>query len=165
MYEAGEKVLHEIRQLRADRKGHYSQPFIFKKKVSKVIDIQILNYCVLIFFKQDLTQRIKNEIAEVRQLLKIYRVKRRVDSEDSERPARFVVVTDDEVSEREEVRDSNYVGTDLYWENRFYQVKPFKQPEEDANDLELNMFEAPPTEEMKDGVLSDDINDKEFVMI
>ena len=49
-----------------------------------------------------------------------------MDSEDSERPARFVVVTDDEVSEREEVRDSNYVGTDLYWENRFYQVKPFK---------------------------------------
>ena len=34
MYEAGEKVLLEIRRLRADRKGHYSQPFIFKKKVS-----------------------------------------------------------------------------------------------------------------------------------
>ena len=34
MYEAGEKVLHDIRQLRADRKGHYSQPFVFKKKVS-----------------------------------------------------------------------------------------------------------------------------------
>lgn len=60
MYEAGEKVLLEIRQLRADRKGHYSQPFIFKKK--------------------DLTQKIKNEIAEVRQLLKVYRVKRRSDS-------------------------------------------------------------------------------------
>ena len=110
MYETGEKVLLEIRQLRADRKGQYSQPFIFKKK--------------------DLTLLIKNEIAEVRQLLKVYRVRRRVDSEDSEKPARFVVVTDDEVSEREEVRDSNYVGTDLYWENRFYQVKPFKQPEE-----------------------------------
>ena len=38
----------------------------------------------------------------------------------------FIVVTDDEVSEREEVRDSNYIGTDLYWENRFYQVRPFK---------------------------------------
>ena len=34
MYETGEKVIHEIRQLRADRKGQYSQPFIFKKKVS-----------------------------------------------------------------------------------------------------------------------------------
>lgn len=35
MYEAAEKVLYNVRQLRADRKGHYSQPFIFKKKVSK----------------------------------------------------------------------------------------------------------------------------------
>ena len=34
MYEAGEKVIHVIRQLRADRKGQYSQPFIFKSKVS-----------------------------------------------------------------------------------------------------------------------------------
>ena len=36
MYETGEKVIHEIRQLRADRKGQYSQPFIFKKKVNKI---------------------------------------------------------------------------------------------------------------------------------
>lgn len=34
MYEAGEKVLFEIKKLRADRKGQYSQPFIFKKRVS-----------------------------------------------------------------------------------------------------------------------------------
>ena len=34
MYEAGEKVLFEIKRLRADRKGQYSQPFIFKKRVS-----------------------------------------------------------------------------------------------------------------------------------
>ena len=34
MYEAGEKVIFEIKRLRADRKGQYSQPFIFKKKVS-----------------------------------------------------------------------------------------------------------------------------------
>ena len=47
-----------------------------------------------------------------------------------------MVVTDDEVSEREEVRDSNYVGTDLYWENRFYQVKPFKKR---ANESEYEM--------------------------
>lgn len=65
-------------------------------------------------------------MAEVKQLLKVYRLKRRTDSDDSDRPTRFAVVTDDEVSEREEVRDSNYVGTDLYWENRFYQVRPFK---------------------------------------
>mmetsp|Transcript_12412 Transcript_12412/g.16830 ORF Transcript_12412/g.16830 Transcript_12412/m.16830 type:complete len:216 (-) Transcript_12412:398-1045(-) len=107
MYEAGEKVIFEIKKLRADRKGQYSQPFIFKKK--------------------DLTLRIKNEMAEMRQLLKVYRLKRRKDSENSDKPARFIVVTDDEVSEREEVRDSNYIGTDLYWENRFYQVRPFKQ--------------------------------------
>ena len=64
--------------------------------------------------------QIKNEIAEVRQLIKVYRVKRRSDSEDSDRPTRYGVVSEDEVSEREEARDSNYVGTDLYWENRFY---------------------------------------------
>ena len=74
-----------------------------------------------------------------------------------------MVVTDDEVSEREEVRDSNYVGTDLYWENRFYQIKPFKQPEE-SNDFDTKIFPGT-SEEMKDGVLSDDINDKEFLMI
>ena len=34
---------------------------------------------------------------------------------------------------REEVRDSNYVGTDLYWENRFYQVKPFKKPADESD--------------------------------
>lgn len=32
MYEAAEKVIYDVRQLRADRKGQYSQPFIFKKK-------------------------------------------------------------------------------------------------------------------------------------
>lgn len=36
MYEAAEKVIYDVRQLRADRKGQYSQPFIFKKKVSKI---------------------------------------------------------------------------------------------------------------------------------
>lgn len=70
----------------------------------------------------------------MKQLLKVYRLKRRTDSDDSDRPARFGVVTDDEVSEREEVRDSNYVGTDLYWENRFYQVRPFKQPDSGDDD-------------------------------
>ena len=34
MYEQGEKVIHAIRQLRADRKGQYAQPFVFKNKVS-----------------------------------------------------------------------------------------------------------------------------------
>lgn len=149
MYETGEKVLHEIRQLRADRKGQYSQPFIFKKK--------------------DLTLQIKNEVAEVRQLVKIYRVKRQNDSEDSDKPARFVVVTDDEVSEREEVRDSNYIGTDLYWENRFYEVKPFKKPGQaqiNGNEMDMLKIETGESVEMKDGGMnSEDINDKEFVMV
>ena len=35
MYAAGEKVIMSIKQLRADKKGHYAQPFIFKKKVSR----------------------------------------------------------------------------------------------------------------------------------
>lgn len=73
--------------------------------------------------------------------MKVYRVKRQNDSENSDKPARFVVVTDDEVSEREEVRDSNYVGTDLYWENRFYQVKPFKKAaEESTNGKEIDLL-------------------------
>ena len=38
MYEAGEKVLFEIKKLRADRKGQYGQPFIFKKRVSNNAD-------------------------------------------------------------------------------------------------------------------------------
>ena len=103
----------------------------------------------------------------MRQLLKVYRVKRRTDSEDSEKPARFGVVTDDEVSEREEVRDSNYVGTDLYWENRFYQVKPFKQPElTEQEEVEL-LAGAGASVEIADtaAVVSEDINDKEFVMV
>ncbi len=66
--------------------------------------------------------------------MKVYRVKRRSDSEDSDKPTRFQVESGDEVSEREEVRDSNYVGSDLYWENRFYQVKPFKQPDDSGNE-------------------------------
>ena len=109
--------------------------------------------------------QIKNEIAEVRQLLKVYRQKRRSDSEDSEKPTRFKVESGDEVSEREEVRDSNYVGTDLYWENRFYQVKPFKPPEESGNEQELL---SQGSVEMQDGgktVNSEDIKDKEFVMV
>lgn len=93
----------------------------------------------------------------MKQLLKVYRLKRRTDSEDSERPARFVVASDDEVSEREEVRDSNYVGTDLYWENRFYQVRPFKQV--DSGDEPLDQESV----EMKD-VVSENIKDQEFVM-
>ena len=35
MYAAGEKVIMSVKQLRADKKGHYAQPFIFKKKVSR----------------------------------------------------------------------------------------------------------------------------------
>ena len=38
MYHAGEKVQMEIRRIRADRKGVYAQPFIFKKKVSQVLN-------------------------------------------------------------------------------------------------------------------------------
>ena len=38
MYHAGEKVQMEIRRIRADRKGVYAQPFIFKKKVRKVFN-------------------------------------------------------------------------------------------------------------------------------
>ena len=109
--------------------------------------------------------QIKNEIAEVRQLLKVYRQRRSSDSEDSDKPTRFKVESGDEVSEREEVRDSNYVGTDLYWENRFYQVKPFKPPEESGNEQELL---SQGSVEMQDGgkiVNSDDIKDKEFVMV
>ena len=34
------------------------------------------------------------------------------------------------MSEAEPVRDSNYAGSDLYWEQRFYQVKPGKHPKE-----------------------------------
>ena len=35
MYNAAEKVQMEVRRIRQDRKGMYSQPFIYKKKVSK----------------------------------------------------------------------------------------------------------------------------------
>ena len=111
----------------------------------------------------------------------MYRVKRRTDSEDSEKPTRFAVVTDDEVSEREEVRDSNYIGTDLYWENRFYQIKPFKPPAEEPDvcpsgedeKAALLMHGAGATESehsvVKDvgviGLMSEDITDKEFTMV
>ena len=110
-------------------------------------------------------------MAEVRQLLKIYRVKRRVDSEDSEKPGRFAVVTDDEVSEREEVRDSNYIGTDLYWENRFYQVRPFKQPASEPGSPGSDEKEsdddrgAGSRNQVGSAVLQEEILDKEFVMI
>ena len=77
-----------------------------------------------------------------------------------------MVVTDDEVSEREEVRDSNYVGTDLYWENRFYQVKPFKKPASESGDNDPVESAEMIMSAKNDGtVLSEDINDKEFVMI
>ena len=56
--------------------------------------------------------------------MNIFRQKRREDSQDSEKPARFIIESEDDVSEAEPVRDSNYVGSDLYWEQRFYQVKP-----------------------------------------
>ena len=89
----------------------------------------------------------------------MYRLRRRTDSEDSDKPTRFNVVTDDEVSEREEIRDSNYIGTDLYWENRFYNVKTFKQldspNEDDMKEESVEMLE----------VVSEDIHDKEFVMV
>ena len=66
----------------------------------------------------------------MRQIANIFRQKRRDDSENSEKPARYLVESDDEVSEAEPVRDSNYAGSDLYWEQRFYQVKPPKPPED-----------------------------------
>ena len=97
-------------------------------------------------------------------------------------------MTDDEVSEREEVRDSNYVGTDLYWENRFYQVKPFKKPVEESmvhggakNEFDMIKsddtgeeghyadaaadYKPPSDAAFVKSNLSEDINDKEFVMI
>ena len=69
-------------------------------------------------------------MAEVRQIVNIFRLKRREESEDSEKPGRYVIDSDDEVSEAEPVRDSNYAGSDLYWEQRFYQVKPGRLPQE-----------------------------------
>lgn len=66
----------------------------------------------------------------MRQIVNIFRLKRREDSEDSEKPGRYVIDTEDDVSEAEPVRDSNYAGSDLYWEQRFYQVKPPKPPED-----------------------------------
>lgn len=102
----------------------------------------------------------------MRQLLKVYRVKRSKDSQDSDRPARFIVVTDDEVSEREEVRDSNYIGTDLYWENRFYQVRPFKKGGKEESDGEG--LEDKPRVDANKGratITDEEIKDKEFVMI
>lgn len=108
--------------------------------------------------------RIKNEISEMRQLLKVYRVKRSKDSEDSDRPARFIVVTDDEVSEREEVRDSNYIGTDIYWENRFYQVRPFKQGgAKDDSDTDSKRIDT--IQKGQNTITDEEIKDKEFVMI
>ena len=112
----------------------------------------------------------------MRQLLKVYRVRRRTDSEDSDKPARFAVESDDEISEREEVRDSNYVGTDLYWENQFYQVKPFKHPDddpegEDPKSLNTIGVGTGSGDDMMNGpdVLANeediDITDKEFVMV
>ena len=66
----------------------------------------------------------------MRQIVNIFRLKRREDSEDSEKPGRYIIDSDDEVSEAEPVRDSNYAGSDLYWEQRFYQVKPGKHPQD-----------------------------------
>jgi len=162
MYEAGEKVIFEIKKLRADRNGMYSQPFIFKQKVSERPEKLIASVCF-----QDLTQQIKNEIAEVKQLLKVYRLKRKADSDDSDKPARFVVVSDDEVSEREEIRDSNYIGTDLYWENRFYQVKPFKEPEESLPEIGRDSYHSQNSAKELSGptLVEKEIKDKEFVMI
>jgi len=81
-----------------------------------------------------------------------------------------MVVTDDEVSEREEVRDSNYIGTDLYWENRFYQVRPFKQPDADSGTDEVMMgvnseTSLDPKDHARQALLSEEIKDKEFVMV
>lgn len=106
-----------IRRLRADRKGIYAQPFVFKKR--------------------DLSQAIKAEVAEVRQLLCVFRMKRTMDSTDSDKPARYGIDTDDDISERSEDREENYIGTDLYWENRFYNVQPFKDEEPLRNDRQV----------------------------
>ena len=52
----------------------------------------------------------------MRQIVNIFRQKRRDNSEDSEKQGRFIVESEDEVSEAEAIRDSNYAGSDLYWE-------------------------------------------------
>ena len=77
--------------------------------------------------------QIKADVSEVKQLLHVFRQKRSDSSEDSDRPVRYGVDSDDDISERSEIRDADYVGTDLYWENRFYNVRPFKHynPTED----------------------------------
>jgi hypothetical protein len=78
----------------------------------------------------------KGDVAEIKQLLNVFRLKRRDSSDDSDKPARYGIDTEDDVSERSEVRDDDYVGTDLYWENRFYNVRPFKQVNSDEEDPE-----------------------------
>ena len=60
--------------------------------------------------------------------MNVFRLKRRDNSRDSDKPARYLVESEDDISEAEPVRDSNYAGSDLYWEQRFYQVKPPKLP-------------------------------------
>ena len=100
--------------------------------------------------------------------MKVYRIKRRKDSEDSDKPARFIVVTDDEVSEREEVRDSNYIGTDLYWENRFYNIRPFKKETvetENEGAGQPNSGRELVSKAKGATITDDEIKDKEFVMV
>ena len=76
-------------------------------------------------------------------MLIVFRPKRRDSSDESDKPARYQIDTEDDISERSENRDSNYVGTDLYWENRFYQVRPFKQPNSEETDQEDYVVKQP----------------------
>ena len=69
MFESGEKVLQQIKLLRADHKSHYRQTFVFKKK--------------------DLVKFTKYEVNEIRKLVNLFRVKRTQKSEDSQEPVRY----------------------------------------------------------------------------
>lgn len=94
-------------------------------------------------------------------------MKRRNNSQDSDKPARFIVITDDEVSEREEVRDSNYIGTDLYWENRFYNVRPFKSGgnETEVERGAMSAGQLDMADKGKATITDEEIRDKEFTMV
>ena len=84
MAEAGQRVLQAINAFRQDKKSQYKQRFVFKRKVSNILDQ--LN----IIFLQDLVKNIKSELAEVKKLVQIFRPKRVDESDDSDEPIRFI---------------------------------------------------------------------------
>ena len=101
MREAGNIVLHHIKQLQADKKSSYNQVFIYKK--------------------QDLILVIKSEVNEIHQLIDVLRPKRRPDSPDSEKRGRYTAGIEDVPSSSSQSmskEDSTNLNqaTEFHWE-------------------------------------------------